>query len=83
MFLKSRSLNPTLRIKLGPLIQRGVILKEIIPDFEAPEEAHLICGLYQGITSHFYIYDNAEENQLVFLMDSVWKALHSGQDSKD
>ena len=74
MFIKSKPISQKQREQLKPLLDRQVHLEELIID-DTPEGGHLVFAHHIGKTCHFYVFDNSNENVLIELNDSVWRAI--------
>ncbi len=74
MFIKSKPLSLKQKEQLKPLLDKQIDLRELIID-DAPDGMHLIFAHHISKTSHFYIFDNIEGNQLSELNDSILRAI--------
>ncbi len=74
MFIKSKSLSLKQKEQLKPLLDEQIVLRELMID-DVPDGMHLIFAHHVSKTSHFYIFDKTEGNQLNELNASILRAM--------
>ena len=76
MFINSKQIATKQKEQLQPLLDRGVHIEELIlDDIDVPKGMHYMFAHNAGKTQHFYITDNADERESLFVCDSIWKSV--------
>lgn len=74
MFIKGIPIGEKQQEQLKPLLDKQVHLEELIIDGTS-EGMHYIFAHHLGKTQHFYISDNANKRESLFVCDSIWKSI--------
>lgn len=74
MFIKGIPIREKQQEQLKPLLDKQVHLEELIID-DTPEGMHYLFAHHLGKTQHFYITDNANERESLFVCDSIWNSI--------
>lgn len=74
VFIEGKPIGEKQQEQLKPLLDKKVYLEELIID-NTPKGMHYIFAHHLGKTQHFYITDNANERESLFVCESIWKSI--------